>query len=786
MEMPRSAPYVRRAAVGQEFPPMTFRERLQIALGATYALDRELMGGGMSRVWLARDTALGRSVVIKLLPPDVGAVNGERFRREILVAAQLVHPHIIPLLSAGEADGISYYTMPYIEGETLRARISADASIADAIRWICEVADALDYAHRKGVIHRDIKPDNILIHDGHALVADFGIARAVSRATVDATLTQAGTILGTAPYMSPEQGLGERELDGRTDVYSLGCVLFEMLTGRPPYTGGTSQAIAAKHLTDAVPSVRASRPDVPEHVDAGIMIALAKAPEHRFVSAGDFARALSASSQRSSTHTTNEIDSIAVLPFVNMSTDPETEYFSDGITEEILNALTRIPGMRVVARTSTFALKGTNRDMREIGALLGVRNVLQGTVRRAGPKLRVTTQLVEASTGFQVWTERFDRELTDVFAIQDEIAQGVARRFATSGGTNASVLPDAERRPTNMVAYDAYLRGRYFIFKLEDSWTRRAIQEFDEAIRLDPNYSPAYAARAYAHVNLCAGLGVEAPRDGMLLAREDADRSLALDPVLPEGHFARGLHAMYSFDWNASEQAFSRALELRPNYADAYHWRAYNRMWLLGDLDGALSDYARGLEVDPLYLVVYPQRSFCHHLRRDYEAGLADCDHALAVEPRFSFAHFGRACALLSLGRLDEAVPVFEEAIRLSSRLVNNIGMLAWTHGRRGDQAAARAIIEELKSRARDGYVSAYWIALANMFTDRDEVFRWLNRAWEERDPSLVYVTDNEYVLGDDPRYAALLKKMGLEHRLPPMRKGGTYPSTQSEAHASA
>lgn len=745
---------------------MTFQEEFQSALGSAYSLDRELTGGGMSRVWLARDTALGRAVVIKLLSPDIGGVNTERFRREIQVAAQLVHPHIIPLLSAGEANGILYYTMPYVEGETLRSRISATGPISEAIRWACEVADALDYAHRKGVIHRDIKPDNILIHDGHALVADFGIARAVSRATLDTTLTQAGTVLGTVPYMSPEQSLGERELDARTDVYALGCVLYEMLTGRPPYTGATSQAIAARHLTDPIPSARAARADVPEHVDAAIVTALAKAPEHRFADAADFARALSTSGVRSSA-TPNEVDSIAVLPFVNMSTDPETEYFSDGITEEVLNALTLIPGMRLVARTSTFALKGTNRDMREIGAMLGVRNVLQGTVRRAGAKLRVTTQLVEASTGYQVWSERYDRELTDVFAIQDEIAQGVARRFATQGAAPANSGADAERRPSSMAAYDAYLRGRYFLYKYEDAWIRRSIAEFSEAVRLDGAYSPAYAGRAYARMMLCNGLGVDAPRDGLAIAREDADRSLTLDPSLPEGHFARGLHAMYTFDWRASEDAFTRALQLRSNFADAYHWRGYNRMWLMGDIDGALNDYARAIECDPLFLVVYPQRSFAHHLRRDYSAGLADCEQAVTVEPRFSFGQFGRGCALLSLGRLDEAVAALEEAIRVGGRLGNNIGMLAWTHGRRGDQAAARAIIEELKGRARDGYVSAYWIALANMFTDHDQVFEWLNRAWAERDPSLVYVTYNAYVLESDPRYAELLRRMGLEHRLP-------------------
>ena len=740
------------------------REQLQSTLGSAYAIDRELAPGGMSRVFVAKETTLERHVVVKVLPPHLaGGVDNERFRREIQVAAKLLHPHILPLLSAGDSKGLPFYTMPFVEGESLRSHLATRGPlpIDEAIQLTCDIAGALDYAHRQGVVHRDIKPDNILLHDGRAMVTDFGIARAVSQSTNATTLTQVGVALGTPAYMSPEQAMGEGEVDGRADVYSLGCLFYELIAGVPPYVASTPQALFAKHIREPVPAVRSVRADVPESVESALFKALAKAPNDRFASAAQFAAALQNRTAARAAEAPRADVSIAVLPFVNMSADPETEYFSDGVTEEILNALTLIDGIRVVARTSTFALKGANRDMREIGRTLGVSSVLEGTVRRAGARLRVTAQLVETATGYQMWSERFDRELVDVFAIQDEIAQAIATRLSAHQRPKLA----AERRPANLAAYDAYQRGMFFLHKWADTWLRRAIEQFNEAIQLDPAYALAYAGRAYTWIELTNGVGIEAPRDGMQRAREDTERALTLDQNLPEAHFADGMIAMYGdYDWRRAERAYGRALQLRPNYVAVYHWRGYSRMWLEGNFEGALEDYTNAVKLDPLNLVIYPQSSYAYHLLGRWEDALRVCDEGLALEPNFGFGHFSRGAALLTLDRLDESIAALEEAIRLDGRLVNELSVLAWAHGKKGDQASARAIIAELEGRASRGHVAAYWIGLANVSTDRDKVFEWFNRAWDERDPSIMYIRYSGYTLSSDPRYLALLKRMGLEY----------------------
>src|SRR5262245_9545345 len=383
-------------------PPDTasdLRNELQQALGSHYLVERELGGGAMSRVFVAQDISLGRRIVVKMLPREMAAaVSVERFRREIQVAASLVHPHIVPLLSAGDAHGIPYYTMPFVDGESLRARIQRDAGVplATALRLAAGVASALDYAHRRGIVHRDIKPDNILIHDGHALVTDFGIARAITEAATKTSLTDAGLVLGSPVYMSPEQITGQPELDGRSDIYALGCVLYEMIAGTPPFTGPTAQAVLIRHLNDPAPGLRTSHPEVPESIDRILAAALAKDRSQRFATAADLAAALdapyavavAAPTRAPSTREAARDRFVAVLPFQNMSAAPENEYFSDGITEDIIAQLSKIRGLAVVSRTSTMQFKQRPQSIRDIGRQLGVSHVLDGSVRRDGAKLR--------------------------------------------------------------------------------------------------------------------------------------------------------------------------------------------------------------------------------------------------------------------------------------------------------------------------------------------------------------------------------------------------------------
>ncbi|HLA13865.1 MAG TPA: serine/threonine-protein kinase, partial [Gemmatimonadaceae bacterium] len=463
---------------------------LRAALAGRYEIGREIGQGAFATVYLARDTRHERQVALKVLNADPGSDSGElRFIREIRLLARLQHPNILPLHDSGHVEALLYYLMPYVSGETLRLRMSRERQlpVETAVRIACEVADALAYAHGQGVIHRDIKPENILLSGGHAVVADFGIARAIDVGGVQ-QLTRTGMGgPGTPAYMSPEQLLGDRQLDGRTDTYSLGCVLYEMLTGKPPFAGKEG---FVKRFTEPPPNPSQLRKEIPGWLDAVVLRTLARDPAERYAGAEDLVRALSAKGGMdrtpaapvpgpSFTPSRNEavryrsgaygsigqvreaeMPSIGVLPFANISADADNEYFSDGITEEILNALSRIPTIKVAARTSSFALKGKSLSIAEVGQLLNVRTVLEGSVRRSGQHVRIGVQLVSTADVYHIWSERYDREIADVFEIQDEIARSIVERLKVK--LTAAQDQALGMRPTeNVEAYELYLRGRH-------------------------------------------------------------------------------------------------------------------------------------------------------------------------------------------------------------------------------------------------------------------------------------------------------------------------------------
>jgi serine/threonine-protein kinase len=399
---------------------MELQEQLREGLKGRYTLDRELGQGGMAVVFLAQDLRHGRNVALKVLRPEISAdIGAERFLREIRMAAGLTHPHILPVYDSGEADGLLFYVMPNMEGRSLRELMDREKqlSIPDALRIAGEVASALDYAHRQKVLHRDVKPENILLHENNAMVADFGIGKAISGA---GSITRTGMSLGTPAYMSPEQVSGEANIDGRSDLYSLACVLYEMLCGEPPFTGPTAQAIIAKRFIAPIPQVKVGR-DVPESLDAAVTRALARTPVDRFPTVAEFGSAL-LNIAREGTHRTPPetqkpaaaIKAIAVLPFANMSADPENEYFSDGMTEEIINALAKVPGLQVASRSSCFVFKGKQVDIREAGLRLGVGSVLEGSVRKIGNKIRITAHLVNVDNVYHLLSETFTRQLSVV------------------------------------------------------------------------------------------------------------------------------------------------------------------------------------------------------------------------------------------------------------------------------------------------------------------------------------------------------------------------------------
>src|SRR5687768_17839033 len=410
-------------------------DSLTRALGDRYTIERVLGRGGMAIVHLAEERKHQRKVAIKVLREDVGvSVGAERFLREIGIAARLSHPHIVPLIDSGEAEGLLYYVSPFVPGGSLRDLMKREKQLIldEAIRITTEVGNGLDYAHRAGFVHRDVKPENILFADGHALLADFGIAR-VYHYDDDEPVTAAGVAIGTPEYMSPEQASGEREIDARSDVYSLASVVFEMLAGEPPFRGDSSRAVMMKHVTEPPRRLRTIRAEVPPSVEDAVARALAKDPTLRFPSAGDFISAMQADAPARGRVFTGATRNIAVLPFVNASPDPENEYLSDGITDELIDALAKVEGIRVASRTSVFALKGKPQDVRAIGALLDCPVVLEGTVRRSGNQLRITAQLTSTEDGHLVWSQRYDRQMDDAFAIQDEIARTIVNTLrATS------------------------------------------------------------------------------------------------------------------------------------------------------------------------------------------------------------------------------------------------------------------------------------------------------------------------------------------------------------------
>jgi serine/threonine protein kinase/Flp pilus assembly protein TadD len=739
---------------------------LTAALATRYVIERELGRGGMATVYLAEDRKHHRKVAVKALRPDLAAQLGaERFLREIGIAARLTHPHILPLIDSGEAAGMLYYVMPYVPGESLRDRLMRQPRlpVRDALRAARDVGAALDYAHRQGFIHRDIKPENILFVDGHATVADFGIARALSAAGVE-PVTETGLALGTPAYMSPEQASAERELDVRSDLYSLACVLFEMLAGEPPFTGPHARAIIARQVTEHPRPVRALRPDTPPAVEQAIARALAKDPEDRFPTVAQFIEALeTGEGPRPEAALLGTTRSLAVLPFANVSPDPETDYFSDGITEELINALTKVGGLRVASRTSVFALKNTPQDVRAIGALLGVSAVLEGSVRKAGDQLRITARFTAADDGRHLWSERYDRKLDDVFAIQDEIARTIVSTLRTT--FLAEVADPTPRRYTeNLAAYGLYLRGRYSWNKRSAEGVREAITYFEQAIAVDPKYALAYSGLSDAYA-----LQVDYRRvpvtEGLTRAREYAQQALALDDTLAEAHTSLGwVLFIYDWDWHGAARTFRRAAELNPGYATARQWYSFVLV-ALGRLDQALVEGHAALELDPASHSIRRSVGWLYYYARRYDTALEHLRRAIAMNPTSQETYRLLGIALTQQGAYDAAERALREAVAIPEESAYAAAGLGYLLAVRGDRRAAETILAELEVRARSEYVSPVAVHMIHLgLGNKDQAFAWLERAHAERRGWLAYLKVEPMLdpLRSDPRFGEFVQRMKL------------------------
>ncbi len=733
-------------------------ERLYAALAGRYAIECELGRGGMATVYLAEDVKHHRQVAVKVLQPELAATLGpDRFLREIAVAATLNHPHILALYDSGEADGFLFYIMPYIKGESLRQRLEREHQlpIDQALGITRQVASALAHAHTQDVIHRDVKPENILLHEGEAMVADFGIALAVSAAAGE-RLTVTGILVGTPEYMSPEQAMGERGLDARSDVYSLGCVLYEMLAGEPPYTGTTAQAVIAKRMTDPVPAVRRVRDAVPPGVDQALMRALARTPADRFASAAAFAEALAQPAV-----VTPRPRSVAVLPFLNLSSDPENEYFADGITEDVIAQLSKIRALEVISRTSVMSFKKREHGLRDIAARLGVATLLEGSVRRTGDRVRIVAQLIDAEKDQHLWAETYDRQLTDIFAIQTDVALHIAAAL------KAELSPDEKTRihkePTNdLQAYQLYLQGRHCFIRYTQEGQQQAIEYFEQAIARDPSYALAYAGVALAYGEL-GEVGALKPDETYARAKEAVAKALELDNELGEAHcvlaFVKFVH---DFDWPGAEWSFKRALELSPSSADTYD--LYGRMLsALERYDEAIAAQQRAQELDPL---AHPLDVATALLRAGrYDDAVESATRCIRFEPNYARGHSTLGWAYLKKGMFDEGLAELEKAVALSPGYSLWLAQLGQAYAQVGKVGQAREILRHLEELSRRQYVSPYHMAYVHTgLGEQDTAIDWLERAFEER-AGAVYGIKGSFLftsLRSHPRFTALLKKMNL------------------------
>ena len=770
--------------------------RLQAALVARYALDRELGHGGMATVYLAQDLKHGRPVAIKVLRPELAAALGaERFLREIEIAARLTHPHILPLHDSGEANGFLYYVMPYLEGESLRDRLNREPQlpVEEAVRIAREVASALSYAHSHDVVHRDIKPENILLSGGEAVVADFGIARAIVAAGTE-KLTDTGLAVGTPGYMSPEQATAEAHIDGRADTYALGCVLYEMLAGHPPFLGTTAQEVLARHTLDPVPPLRTIRRAVPPAVEHAVFKALAKSPADRFPSAAAFSEALTQTGAppsltrqaarpavfvaagvaalvagyvlltRRPGSSGDPARSIAVLPFVNIGADPNNEPFSDGMSEELITALAKVEGLRVTARTSAFSFKGKEVDVREIGNKLNVGYVLEGSVRRAGPRLRVSAQLINATTGYHLWSDEYDRDAGDVFAVQDEITRAIvgALRLKLSGAANAALVKPATG---NAEAHDLYLQGRYFFAKRDSTSLRKAQDYFERAIADDPSYALAYAglSDAYSHR---AVFGYVPPHDIHSKAKQAVLRALALDSTLVEAHTSLGFIELFlEWDWAAAGREFDRALALDARYPPAHLFRAW--YFLATDrMTDAVGEVQTAVRLDPFSLVNNARLASMLYYARRYNEALAQSRRLLEMDSMFFQVRVELARAYLQLGQCDEALAAMKHAPEQASGAAYFGGVWGWINARCGHPAQALAELNRFRAEAREGrYVSHYSLAIIHAaLGDSEQAFAQLDSAYAEGTWAMFTLRVEPAFDGlrADPRFGRLLKKVGL------------------------
>jgi len=743
-----------------------------------YKVLEKLGEGGMGIVYKAEDTKLKRIVALKFLPPELtrDPEVKERFIHEAQAASTLDHPNICTIYEIGQTDdGQLFIAMARYEGETLKLRIvngqsrperlpdegrigqagSRGMRIDEAVDTTIQVAQGLQKAHEKGIVHRDIKPANIIItNDGVAKILDFGLAKLAG----GAKLTKTGSTVGTAAYMSPEQARG-LDVDHRTDIWSLGIVLFEMLTGKLPFRGEHDAARLYSIVHEEPQPISSFRSDLPPDLELSITKMLQKEPGARFQDMRELLSQLG-TMKKHETESAKALPSIAVLPFVNMSPDPENEYFSDGLSEEIISALSKLGSLHVTARTSAFRFRGNDLDMREIGRQLNVSNVLEGSVRRAGNRLRITAQLINVADGYHLWSERYDRELRDVFAIQDEISLAIVDKLKVRllGEDKARL---AKRYTENFEVYDLYLKGRYELSTLTKKGIERSLEYFQQAIQKDPNYALAYVGVASVY-NALAITGQFSSNETMPKAKTELLKALKLDDSLAEAHAWLGeLYLQYEWDWSSAEREFKLAIELKPNSPEAHQFYA-DYLIVTGSMEQASIEIERARDLDPLSTIPNTILAYRLFVLRQFDQVIEHCRKMLKTEPSFLLqVHLWRS--LRQQNRHSEALVECKKLFTLFiSREVAEA--MERPDAESGYKSAMRAAAKKLVELSTQRYISPYLIAtLFAHAEDDNETLQWFEKAHEERDQIFYSIgVDPDWDrVRSHPRFTTLLTKVG-------------------------
>jgi len=739
-------------------------------VGGRYKLLSTAGHGGMGVVYKAEDTKLLRTVALKFLPEEISRdpEARKRFLREAQAAAILDHPNICPIYEVDEEDGEMFLTMAFIEGRSLKDRIvEGPLPLIEVLAMAVQISEGLKAAHEKGVVHRDIKPANIMLgREGQVRIADFGLASLES----GADLTRPQTVLGTPAYMSPEQARGEKT-DMRTDIWSFGCSLYEMTTGRRPFVGENGQAIRNEILSETPPRPSSLRAEMPRGLEDLILKCLEKKPDDRFPDFETLLTALQGESVRRLKTEEKREDplegspSVAVLPFADMSPAKDQDYFGEGLAEELIHALARVQSLRVVARTSAFALKGLKLDVREIGKMLGVRAVLEGSIRKAGNRLRVTAQLVDAATGLHIWSERFDREERDVFDIQDEISLAIVEhlKVALLSGEKTALR---KRSTADTEAYNLYLKGLYFMARPNPDSIQKAHDFFHQALDRDPNFAQAYSGIANVYFTL-GNANLAPPSEIFPKAKAATEKALALDPELAEAHgLTANLEYWFEWNWAAAEKSFDRVLALNPGDVMARGVYA----WLLastGRFEESLVEIKRALAADPLMPLLYAYSIGLHWIAGRSDEALADFARVQQIEPNFGLAYFQAGHAYLRKGLIDQAIETFQKSRQLFSPPGWAESALIVGYIKKGDREKAEKTLAEMLEDRKRLPVSAACLATGfAALGDLDSAYEWLETAIRERDGmAVVTPAFADYLvpeLARDPRFGAFLDRIGL------------------------